>query len=64
MKIAMILMSMLFAGSVFATEPTEAPAAPAGDQMAAPADAGAMHGKKEHKKKHKKGKKGATEETK
>lgn len=59
MKIAMILVSMLFAGSVFAQEGA-APAAPAtgGDQMAAPADAGAKPAKKEHKKKgHKKSKK-------
>lgn len=55
MKIAMIMMSMLFAGSVFAQEPTPAPA-PAGTDMGAPA---AEHGKMDHEKhgKHKKGKK-------
>lgn len=64
MKVATILMSLLFAGSVFAQTGAEAPAAPAENQVAAPAEAGHAHGKKEHKKKHKKAKKGAAEETK
>ncbi|MBX2989002.1 MAG: hypothetical protein KF802_14025 [Bdellovibrionaceae bacterium] len=59
MKFSMILVSMLFAGSVFAQDPHAAPTAPAGDEMSTPApteQAPAKPMKHKKKAKHKKNK--------